>query len=71
MVKLNNIQGNVEAEKYINANYINVIFYFIKTVVKDQKVIATQGPLSTTVYNFWRMVDENNIKVIYMLCNLE
>ena len=34
-------------ENYINANIINV---------KGKRVIATQGPLQITVYNFWRMV---------------
>ena len=39
-------------DSYINANYINT-----STSRNDQLFIATQGPLETTVENFWRMVD--------------
>ena len=49
---------------YINANYIT-------TVINDYKLIATQGPLATTVGNFWQMVYQNDISIIMMFCNLE
>ena len=38
--------------------------------VKEKKVIATQGPLTVTVYNFWRMVEQYQVQSIYMLCKL-
>jgi protein tyrosine phosphatase len=36
----------------------------------ENKFIATQGPKKETVYDFWRMVDQYNVKIIIMLTNL-
>ena len=49
-------------DSYINANYINS-----STSRNDQLFIATQGPLESTVENFWRMVDQERISLIVML----
>jgi hypothetical protein len=47
------IQRNEDIyDSYINANYINT-----SVSRNDQLFIATQGPLETTIENFWRMVD--------------
>lgn len=53
-----------DPSNYINAN-------FISTVVKDYSFIATQGPLTTTVTNFWKMIEQNDVGIIMMFCNLE
>ncbi|XP_036894751.1 tyrosine-protein phosphatase non-receptor type 22 [Sturnira hondurensis] len=50
-----------EDSSYINAN-------FIKGVYGPQAYIATQGPLSTTVLDFWRMIWEYSVLVIVMAC---
>ena len=55
---------NSDPSNYINAN-------FISTVVKDYNFIATQGPLTTTVTNFWKMIEQNDVNIIMMFCNLE
>ncbi|KAL1772581.1 hypothetical protein HispidOSU_025365 [Sigmodon hispidus] len=50
-----------EDSSYINAN-------FIKGVYGPRAYIATQGPLSTTVLDFWRMIWEYHVLVIVMAC---
>lgn len=46
-------------DHYINANYIDVC---------QHKVIATQGPLHSTINSFWRMINQQNVAAIFMLC---
>ncbi|XP_015286328.2 tyrosine-protein phosphatase non-receptor type 22 isoform X2 [Macaca fascicularis] len=50
-----------EDSSYINAN-------FIKGVYGPKTYIATQGPLSTTLLDFWRMIWEYNVLIIVMAC---
>ncbi|XP_036199072.1 tyrosine-protein phosphatase non-receptor type 22 isoform X1 [Myotis myotis] len=50
-----------EDSSYINAN-------FIKGVYGPQAYIATQGPLSTTLLDFWRMIWEYSVLIIVMAC---
>ncbi|XP_062315845.1 tyrosine-protein phosphatase non-receptor type 18 isoform X1 [Osmerus eperlanus] len=46
---------------YINAN-------FIQGATETKKYIATQGPLSATLVDFWRMIWQYEVKVIMMAC---
>ncbi|XP_059946278.1 tyrosine-protein phosphatase non-receptor type 22 [Mesoplodon densirostris] len=50
-----------EDSSYINAN-------FIKGVLGPKAYIATQGPLPTTVLDFWRMIWEYSVLIIVMAC---
>ncbi|KAJ8925506.1 hypothetical protein NQ315_009345, partial [Exocentrus adspersus] len=61
-VKLAKLKENQYSD-YINANYING--YKV-----PKAYIATQGPKSTTVDDFWRMVWQENVKHIVMLANV-
>ncbi|GAM25942.1 hypothetical protein SAMD00019534_091170, partial [Acytostelium subglobosum LB1] len=57
-VKLEKIDGQ-EGSDYINANFINGEY--------EKQYICTQGPLQNTIVDFWRMVWENNSRIIVML----
>ena len=46
---------------YINASFINI--------PNEHSFIATQGPLDTTISDFWEMIIDYNVMVIVMLCN--
>ncbi|CAD8082931.1 unnamed protein product [Paramecium primaurelia] len=51
-------------DTYINANFINLING------KEKMIIATQGPLNQTFSHFWRMIIQEDMTMIMMLCNL-
>ncbi|NXN18449.1 PTN22 phosphatase, partial [Indicator maculatus] len=59
-VELSLITSDADSH-YINAN-------FIKGVYGPRAYIATQGPLSTTVTDFWRMIWEYKVLVVVMAC---
>lgn len=61
------IQRNEDiTDSYINANYINT-----SVSRNDQLFIATQGPLESTIENFWRMVDQERVSLVVMLTHLK
>ena len=67
---------NEHYNDYINANFINTNTELYLNNSNDQnkkhlyKYIATQGPKKETIVDFWRMIDQFNIKIIIMLTNL-
>ncbi|XP_008546122.1 receptor-type tyrosine-protein phosphatase beta isoform X1 [Microplitis demolitor] len=48
-----------------NSDYINASF--IKGFSNEEEYIACQAPKEETTYDFWRMVEQYNIKLIVML----
>lgn len=54
--------GNEDGD-YINANYVNMEI----PNGKINRYIAAQGPLATTVKDFWRMVQQESSHLIVML----
>ncbi|CAD8197833.1 unnamed protein product [Paramecium octaurelia] len=65
IVKLKCDEEENQKESYINADYINLING------KEKMMIATQGPVTQTIGHFWRMISQENVQSIVMLCNLK
>jgi protein tyrosine phosphatase len=64
-LKYNNNNNNINIDNYINASYID------GPLKEDKKLfIATQGPLSGTIFSFWKMIISHNINLIIMLSNV-
>uniref|UniRef100_H2YIC7 Tyrosine-protein phosphatase non-receptor type 20 n=1 Tax=Ciona savignyi TaxID=51511 RepID=H2YIC7_CIOSA len=59
------LRKSAELSDYINANFIDVSGYS-----QLRKFIATQGPLTRTSEDFWRMVWEQESLIIVMLANV-
>lgn len=63
MVSLEKI-GNDNATTYINANWVSGFGN------KKRRFIATQGPIASTIEDFWRMVWEKSVEVLVMTTGL-
>ncbi|VDM78283.1 unnamed protein product [Strongylus vulgaris] len=53
--------GEKEHGDYIHAN-------IVKSPLLTTKFICTQGPLQSTIHDFWRMIFQERIENILMLC---
>ncbi|CAF1114162.1 unnamed protein product, partial [Didymodactylos carnosus] len=62
-VKLPELPGDT-VSSYINANYIHGYDN------EQRAFIATQGPMSNTIIDFWRMIWQENVPVIVMITKL-
>jgi protein-tyrosine phosphatase len=62
-VKISQIDS-IAGSDYINAN-------FVMGYKERKKFICAQGPMDTTVNDFWRMIWEQHLELILMLTNLE
>ncbi|XP_072425982.1 receptor-type tyrosine-protein phosphatase mu-like isoform X4 [Chiloscyllium punctatum] len=61
-VRLQPLEGDSNSD-YINANYVEGYH-------RPNHYIATQGPMQETVYDFWRMIWQENSATIVMVTNL-
>ncbi|CAF0907057.1 unnamed protein product [Didymodactylos carnosus] len=62
-VKLSELPGD-PVSSYINANYVHGYDN------EYRAFIATQGPMSNTIIDFWRMIWQENVPVIVMITKL-
>ncbi|RCN42233.1 Protein-tyrosine phosphatase [Ancylostoma caninum] len=53
--------GEKEHGDYIHANFVN-------SPLLTTKFICTQGPLQSTIHDFWRMIFQERIENVLMLC---
>ncbi|XP_051538509.1 receptor-type tyrosine-protein phosphatase mu-like isoform X7 [Myxocyprinus asiaticus] len=61
-VRLQPVEGE-QSSDYINANYVDGYH-------RPNHYIATQGPMQETIYDFWRMIWQENTATIVMVTNL-
>ncbi|XP_056594539.1 protein tyrosine phosphatase receptor type Ma isoform X9 [Triplophysa dalaica] len=61
-VRLQPVEGE-QSSDYINANYVDGYH-------RPNHYIATQGPMQETIYDYWRMVWQENTATIVMVTNL-
>uniref|UniRef100_A0A674PMN3 Receptor-type tyrosine-protein phosphatase kappa n=1 Tax=Takifugu rubripes TaxID=31033 RepID=A0A674PMN3_TAKRU len=61
-VRLQALEGE-QSSDYINANYVDGYH-------RPNHYIATQGPMQETVFDFWKMVWQENTAAIVMVTNL-
>ena len=52
----------LSTNEYINASFVKI--------PNDKRFIATQGPIDTSIEDFWQMVFDFKVEMIVMLCSL-
>jgi protein tyrosine phosphatase len=52
---------SLKTNEYINASFINIPY--------EKCFISTQGPIDSSINDFWEMIFEYDCKIIIMLCN--
>ena len=52
---------SLKTNEYINASFIHI--------PNENSFISTQGPIESSINDFWEMILEYNTKIIIMLCN--
>ena len=52
---------SLKTNEYINASFINIPY--------EKYFISTQGPIDSSINDFWEMIFEYDCKIIIMLCN--
>lgn len=60
-------EDNRQLKQYVNANYINGLVRGIH----EKSTIACQAPTETSLLRFWKMIWQNRIKLLVMLCPLK
>jgi cadherin 5 type 2 (VE-cadherin) len=60
-------EDNRQLKHYINANYINGIV----RGMHEKSMIACQAPNDASLPRFWRMIWQNKVKLLVMLCPLK
>lgn len=63
IVKLD--EETLNEKNYIHANILQDPFD------EHKKMILTQGPLSNTVHDFWKMIEKFKTRVIVAICERE
>ena len=64
-------------QNYVNANYIYDCYDEMQVPGKKNnnvakpKFIGTQGPIPKSFVNFWKMIWEEKVKYIFMLCGID
>lgn len=63
-LKVDNKNFDPNVDRYMNAN-------LIRSAKLRPLFIATQGPLDNTIQNFWKMIWQEKVSLIVMLCPLQ